>query len=396
MTISPALLVVVMELAGGPVVDAQLMTQTASIADIPPTVVALQKMPAAESSFPAAESLLSQPLGNNTVSSPTAAATTAQPAVIPSYNASAGMLSTEAVPDGPNRLKLIGCMIHPLKRKDATISANVQGKLTNLRAKAINDDGSADAANAVEIREGLQVKAGQILGVQDDRTSLAALEIAVGKRKIAEAEANKKVEVLFAQRGAEAAQTRVDMFNRVNAKTPRAISELEVLEAELESRKAVASLELAKYNLDVVKKTELELQDAEVAAAEVALERQQLIAPFDGTIIEIMRTQGEWLREGDPVMRIVQLDTVELHGHADYRLYSRTMLQNRLVTVNMTDPAGQQHQFAGRVSFIPPIIGTRGLELHIEVLNKQADGHWQLFPGMLIDAVIHLDQIAER
>lgn len=72
------------------------------------------------------------------------------------------------------------------------------------------------------------------------------------------------------------------------------------------------------------------------------------------------------------------------------------MLQDRLVTVNMTDPAGRQHQFSGRVTFINPIVGTQGLELHIEVENKQVDGHWQLYPGMQIDAIIHLDQLAER
>ncbi|MDR3111194.1 MAG: HlyD family efflux transporter periplasmic adaptor subunit [Planctomycetaceae bacterium] len=336
---------------------------------------------AAESPYPPSDALLA-PAGG-------ASLRQNQPPVIGNVDNNTAVV---AQPVGENKLQLVGCMVYPIKRKDATVSANVQGKLTELAARSTAADGSEIKT---EIREGMTVVAGQILGVQDDRTTQAALQIALGKHKIAEAEAKKEVEVLFAQRGAEAAQTRVDMYNRINARTPRAVAELEVLEAELESRKAVANLELAKYNLNVVKKTELELQEDEVIAAKVALERQQLIAPFDGVIIEIQRTTGEWLREGDPVLHIVQLDAVELHGYVDYRRYSRTMLQDKLVTVDLNDPAGNQLQFKGRVAFINPVIGAQGMELHIEMQNTNVDGHWQLSPGMQINAMIHLDQKAE-
>ena len=43
-------------------------------------------------------------------------------------------------------------------------------------------------------------------------------------------------------------------------------------------------------------------------AAELAIQRRALKAPFDGTVVKVFRHVGEWVAPGDPVLQIVDLE----------------------------------------------------------------------------------------
>lgn len=358
----------------------------------------------APSSFPSAESVkqeatqssgnTSLPIFSNTPLTPPGRPSSGDTTPVPiSPQAQTATSPATAVPTGimvgPNQVLVSGALLEIDKRKDVMISANVQGKLMELKLERRDAVGQL---TKTDIREGVFVKAGDVLGFQDDRMPQAALVAAQMGLKIAEAEAQKKIEVEYARHGANVARIRVAKNAQLNEKQPGIVPDMEVREAELQSRQADANYDLSVYNLDVVKVAELEAKKALVAEKEVAVELQRFNAPFDGMIVEVKRTEGEWLREGDPILRIIQLDTLRLRGKVDAKRYKAQMVENRAVTVYAPDTSGNMVAFPARIVFANPIVQAGDVfDVHIDVQNRQVDGHWQLQPGLMIDAVIHLD-----
>ena len=83
------------------------------------------------------------------------------------------------------------------------------------------------------------------------------------------------------------------------------------MRAELEYQKAVLGAEQATEE-HVTDGLTAKAKKAEVDAAEVALTRRILRAPFDGVVVQVHRRQGEWVSPGDPVMQIVRTDRLRI------------------------------------------------------------------------------------
>ncbi|HBT76592.1 MAG TPA: hypothetical protein DEB39_06620 [Planctomycetaceae bacterium] len=413
MNVSPTLLVVLMEIAGASSPDSlapeyHVSEYQADAVPIVSTPVTVRKQPTAFVSrepYPTASEIVMQTARVSPVSptSPAVAASTDAAEIRAGRSPTTGASSVEIdrpdpsrgtaapLPNGvmPGDLALTNCYVDFDKRKDVTIGANVQGELVQLRLQTLDEQGNA---LTVPIREGLTVKAGQILGYQDDRTPKAALKVAEGKLFIAKAEAEKEEEVAYAHDAILVDQARVDKYLDINNAAPRTVPDMDIREAQLKVKQSTTQWRLTKYNLLTVKKTELELQEAEVDAAKVAVEKHRFTAPFDGMVLEVKRTEGEWLREGDPILRIVHLDTLTIRTNVDATRYTPDMLEGRPVTVYAPSVNGQAVEFPGRVVFAnPEVKAGEKFEIHIEVHNRQIDGAWQLRKGTMINAVVHLN-----
>ncbi len=44
-----------------------------------------------------------------------------------------------------------------------------------------------------------------------------------------------------------------------------------------------------------------------VAAANVQLTLRRVVSPYDGVIVERLRDQGEWVKAGEPILRLVHM-----------------------------------------------------------------------------------------
>ena len=97
-----------------------------------------------------------------------------------------------------------------------------------------------------------------------------------------------KVRLLLAQLGMKYRWTQVDIDK----------DKLEWDAAILSTEKAIHDQALAKY--------EYGQKDAELKGANLAMQRRQINAPFDGEVTTIYRHQDEWVSPGDAILRLVR------------------------------------------------------------------------------------------
>ncbi len=281
---------------------------------------------------------------------------------------------------------------------EVDVAAGVPGLLMELQTQLRDRDGNPMVDRSgnpvmVEVTEGLTVVEDQVLGKIDDRLPQVQKEVAEYKMKVAEKEANKQIEVEWAQAARDVAYAKVLMSQDTNKREPNSVPEMEMIELKLNHKQYVLQVDKARYDLEI-KSIEKQVQEAEMKAADVQIKMRRVLAPFNGIIVEVYAEEGEWLPEGTPVLRIIRLDQLEIKGYVDANRYSPKMLENRPVTVTAPMAGGRQGTFQGKVVFASPdITSGNKFTVNIEVENrKDEEGYWQLLPGRKVRADIHLDQ----
>ena len=113
------------------------------------------------------------------------------------------------------------------------------------------------------------------------------------------------------------------------------------------------------------------------------IQRRQIKSPLSGMIVKRYRHEGEWVKPGDPVLRIIRLDRLRIRAFLDADRLSPADVDGRDTHVKVTFPNGSQRTFRGKIEFASPIIETdRKFLVHAEVTNeKDRSGHWILLPG---------------
>ncbi len=131
----------------------------------------------------------------------------------------------------------------------------------------------------------------------------------------------------------------------------------------------------------------LERAEADVDDARLALERCEVASPIDGDVAVIRPEIGEWLKAGDIVADIVDIDTVKIAvGIAERDLHAVRNLDACEVTADSV-PGG--HRFVGRKSnlSLAPSDGTQVYELELTADNAGR----LLRPGMFVEADVVRD-----
>ena len=70
---------------------------------------------------------------------------------------------------------------------------------------------------------------------------------------------------------------------------------------------------------------------ARLAQAEERLKRTRISAPFDGIVSERFRQAGEWTQDGDPIVRLVSADNLEIETHVPSGILSFVTVGKPLV-----------------------------------------------------------------
>lgn len=287
----------------------------------------------------------------------------------------------------PNQVETSGLLEIP-KRNQVVLAASVQAVLMELRTEQQDAEGKTVT---VPITEGMKVQKGQILGTLDDRELKSQLLSAKSELNVAIAEKEKTIEVEYAGWGKETAKAEVRMLKETNSLHARTVPQIEILKAELNLKQAEANLDLSKYNIEIVATEKVKSREADINVVEVRIELRKLISPIDGVIVKIEKAEGEWLREGDPILEIVQLETLRAKCKIDARFYTPDMVDGKEATVFMPMVNGRTEEFPGRVVFVDEkVVAGDVFEVVIEVQNAPSGRSWKLLPGSVAAATIHL------
>ena len=241
----------------------------------------------------------------------------------------------------------------------------------------------------IPIRKGMTVFKGQVLGNFDDRELRSALKINEKQLEVAKAERDKVIEKDFARQGVLLAKAEFEALEETNRKHEKTTPAIELRKAELAWSQAYANFELQTYTIDEIKTREVAVRESEQERTEVQIELRQLVAPIGGMLTEIYAAEGVWLREGDPVLEIMQLDTLWVRKQYSALQYEARDLLGKQVTVNVTLARGRVETVQGTVFHCyPKILHGDVFDVYVEVQNRRIDNYWLLQPGHRADIVI--------
>jgi multidrug resistance efflux pump len=182
----------------------------------------------------------------------------------------------------PAAIRLVGCRIKPAEQR--TLSVNQSGVLDVIP------------------REGDWVTAGnRVISLEDElpRATLAA----------AEREARNDVDIRYAESGSAVARLEYQQALEVNETVKGSVTITDVRRRKLELDQSLLQIEQAKY------KQAIALLKRDEAAAQ--LKAYHMIAPISGTVNKVLKYKGEAVRQGEPVLELVNTRRVRVEGYLD-------------------------------------------------------------------------------
>jgi multidrug efflux pump subunit AcrA (membrane-fusion protein) len=240
---------------------------------------------------------------------------------------------------------------------------------------------------AVEFHEGDAVQARQ-------QVVLIADEVARANLAIAEKKATNDVDVRFSEKARDLAeveyQKNVEANEKAEAKskgdgkqTVVAVAALEIKKLKLAADKAGLAIEQAVNEQTLNKLTEKQ------AHAELAT--HSVIAPFEGVVTRVYKHPGEAVRQGDPILELVNVDRVRIEGRVALSEIRSIKLKQK-VRVKLNDPdfelPEEAEEFEGRVTFVDVTVDpvTRETRVWAEVDNRDNI----LRAGLMAEMVIEI------
>src|SRR5690606_31056690 len=126
-----------------------------------------------------------------------------------------------------------------------------------------------------------------------------------------------------------------------------------------------------------------ETQINQIESSGKVIENFPVYATVSGTVTEKLVEQGDYIKQGQPLLKIANLNTV----WANFDVYENQIEQfKKGQEVKIITNAYPNKQFKGKVDFIDPILNTktRTVDLRVVLNNKEA-----IFkPGMFVTAAI--------
>jgi len=222
------------------------------------------------------------------------------------------------------------------------------------------------------VREGDQVKKGQLLVQLNDAESRSQAARAKAQVRAAEADFSAvqkggtreevltlESQILKARTECDAAQRNLDALRHLRQQN--AASPGEIKNAEDQLKRANADLDLllqkqkSRYAEAEIARVEAQTAEAQAAyaAAEDVLNQLNIRAPFDGVVYSLPVLQGAYLTPGDLVLQEADLAQVRVRAFVDEPDIGRLAPGNR---IDVTWDAMPERTWQGTVSAIPAVI----------------------------------------
>ena len=240
------------------------------------------------------------------------------------------------------------------------------------------------------VEEGSVVKKGQTILIIDSRIAAAELKVAEKQLESAEILAKQVANIEFSKKARDLAYEEYNMTAELY-KT-NAANYSEVKRKRLEAEKSKYSIDMA---LDEQKKHQLDavVAQEQVNASKVKLDMYEVKAPYDGIIVERKRDLGEWIRAGEPVVRLVHMQEMKIEAFVSLSGVAPSDLEGAEIKVEIPIATGDasmpNYEFKSRVSFVSPEIDSKKVRVVGKLQNqKDVNGRWVLRDGMPTTSVL--------
>jgi len=256
----------------------------------------------------------------------------------------------------------------------------------------------------VYVREGEQVKAGQLLVQLDDAEARSAAAHAQAQLRAAEADiaavgrGGTQEEVLTTESGLAKAKTELDAAQR-NLEEMKKLQEKgsasasEVREAETHFHAAQADVSLMeskqhrRYSSPEISKVKAEASDARAAydAAEELLKNLNIRAPRAGTVYSVPLRQGSFANPGDLLVQVAQLGKMQVRAFVDEPEIGKLSLGQKVIASWDALPG---RTWEGTVTHVPSTVVTRGTRNVGELICTIDNSDLKLLPNVNVNVLI--------
>ncbi|HKT25477.1 MAG TPA: efflux RND transporter periplasmic adaptor subunit [Terriglobales bacterium] len=282
-------------------------------------------------------------------------------------------------------------------RQDLVTSISTNGKVEPIQSFDPHSP-APTTVKKIYVREGQQVKAGEMLMLLDNSDVRAQVARAQAQLKSAEADQHAiqsggtqeevlttRSDLVKAQADRDAAQRNYEALQQL-AKTGAAAPS-EVREAANRLASADATLKLLqqkqqdRYSSPEVSKVQAEATQAHatLAAAEDQLKHTEIRAPFDGTVYSIPIRQGEYVQQGELLLQLANLKRVQVRAFVDEPEIGKLATGQ---PVNITWDALPGKSWHGEITQMPYTITTYGTRNVGQVLCGIDNDDRRLLPNI--------------
>ncbi len=239
--------------------------------------------------------------------------------------------------------------------------------------------------NKMLVKEGMSVQEGEVLARIEDSEAVLLLKQAKLESEMSKLKAENDVNIRFARKAYEVAKSELQRAEDSIKKYPKSISKTELDRLKLTAEKAELEIEQATED---AKTSQLEArlkQNAEEIAS-LAVQRRRVVAPISGMVVQIMAKNGEWVRPGDTVLRILKLDRLRAEGLINASKLQELNLKGRPVVLVVNQGAKNELEFQGKISFVSPEINPVNHQTRVWADIENPD--LKLKPGMRASLII--------
>jgi multidrug efflux pump subunit AcrA (membrane-fusion protein) len=291
----------------------------------------------------------------------------------------------------------------PARVPPAALQANrpaTRNELVDSKAilTYVNDTDITATADGILMRigadEGATIAKESILLDVDSRMVQAQLKVAQKKMEAASEKARDRSNIEFSEKSYEVAKLQLEMFQKLADRDATSLMELESKRLEAEKARLAGVVAEVQNRQDVAAE---QVAEAEAEAASVELQLRQIRAPFDGVVVDRKKQLFDWVRAGEPVLRLVGMERVRVNGRISAQDLQGPphLLENAPATAiitlfsNGTPQGTQEVSINGNLGFVSPVLDPSGMyEVWMEIGNQQVQGRWLLREGMRARLVI--------
>lgn len=315
----------------------------------------------------------------------TAAASQPLPAALPEWRFSEKPVLPPASPT-PNRYTRMA-----MQQPEPTVANRIRDCL--LKASAEVQLPAQEAGVLVELQsfEGQEVKEKQLLGRIDDAQPRLQKKAAEAERDVTAEKGKSTVSERYARKASDVALKEWEKAEESNRNAKNSVSQVEVMRLQLTYQKGLLETERAQEDQKIEGLTTI-AKGVDVEAAEDAIRRRQLISPIAGTVVELTPHVGEWLKPGDPVLKIVNMEVLKIEGYVNIKHFRQDELKNRTVIAEVDMGAKTPLNVPAKITFVSPVVEPGGeFRIKAEIQNRKnpQTNEWILKPGLSAELVLN-------
>lgn len=275
---------------------------------------------------------------------------------------------------------LVAIAFHALAANEAKSSAGspieVESVVLRLIEEAEVPAQEGGVVTGVAVRDGQRVKQGELLAQIDDQVSKLAVDAAKAKYDITHEKATNDVKIRYSQKALEVSEAELRRSTESVEKFAKSVSQSQLDVERLTVQKNRLEAEQADHE-QAVAVLEMKAQENELNAAKAEITRRRIVAPFDGSIVQVYLRKGEWAEPGQKALRIVNTDRLKAEGFIRAEDAVSTAPGKPVDLV--VELAGKPRVFSGKLVFVSPEVDpiTGQVRVWAEIDNR--DG--QLRPG---------------